>query len=257
MGAWSEILGGPRTWVRELTLAAFVGLALAFIGPFGSYERPLEVRMLASVSYGLAGSLVFWPALRAGLMLSRRARLPEPFAAVLALAGASIPVTVVVLLIRPLVAPGGPNVASPQLYFAVLALALPLGLAVLFYGRWAEPRAEPAAPSVAAAASAAPRIMDRAPTRVRGELLALQAEDHYVRVHTSAGDALVLMRLADAIAETDGVEGLRVHRSWWVARAAVREARAEGRRASLLLTNGVSAPVTRDAVPEVRRAGWL
>jgi len=259
MSAWGEVIGGPRTWARELGLAAFVGLALAFIGPFGSYARPLEVRLLASVSYGVAGSVVFWPTLRAALMLGRRARLPEPFAAVLGLAAASLPVTGVVLLLRPLVAPGGSGVASASLYFAVLALALPLGLAVLFVGRWAEPRREAvAAPEfVAEAPVEGPRVLARVPLKARGELLALQAEDHYVRIHTSAGDALVLMRLADAVAEADGIEGLRVHRSWWVARAAVRDARAEGRRATLTLSNGVSAPVTREVVPEIRRLGWL
>lgn len=257
MSAWGEVIGGPKAWARELGLAAFVGLALAFIGPFGSYTRPLEVRLLASVSYGVAGSVVFWPTLRAALMLGRRAGLPEPLAAVLGLAAASVPVTGVVLLLRPLVAPGGSGVASASLYFAVLALALPLGLAVLFVGRWAEPRREAAAVAEVAAEAPAARVLSRVPLKARGELLALQAEDHYVRIHTSAGDALVLMRLADAVAEADGIEGLRVHRSWWVARAAVRDARAEGRRATLTLSNGVSAPVTREVVPEIRRLGWL
>ena len=140
---WGEVIGGPKTWARELSLAAFVGLALAFIGPFGSYERPLETRLLASVSYGLAGSVVFWPTLRLALTLGARAGLPRLFATVVGLAAAALPVTGVVMLLRPLVSgasgPVGP--AEPAgLYFAVLALSLPLGLAVLFVGRWAEPR---------------------------------------------------------------------------------------------------------------------
>ena len=50
------------------------------------------------------------------------------------------------------------------------------------------------------------------------ELYAIESEDHYLRVHTSAGQELILMRLADAVRELAGVEGLQTHRSWWVAR---------------------------------------
>ena len=71
------------------------------------------------------------------------------------------------------------------------------------------------------------------------------------------GSELLLMRLADAIEELEGLPGERVHRSWWVARGAVGAARANGRRLSLTLTNGLDVPVTRDAASRLRRAGWL
>jgi DNA-binding LytR/AlgR family response regulator len=65
------------------------------------------------------------------------------------------------------------------------------------------------------------------------------------------------MRLGDAIQELDGLEGERVHRSWWVARQAVAEARMDGRRACLILTNGLEVQVSREATVQLRRAGWL
>ena len=61
-------------------------------------------------------------------------------------------------------------------------------------------------------------------TAAVGVKIALQGEDHYVRIHTALGSELVLMRLGDAIQELDGLEGERVHRSWWVARRAVDQA---------------------------------
>jgi DNA-binding LytR/AlgR family response regulator len=85
----------------------------------------------------------------------------------------------------------------------------------------------------------------------------VEAQDHYLRLHTSKGQDLILMRLSDAIAELDGIEGARTHRSWWVARGAVVSAeRAEG-RATLTLTDGAQAPVSRSYVKPLREAGWF
>jgi hypothetical protein len=89
------------------------------------------------------------------------------------------------------------------------------------------------------------------------EVLCLQMEDHYVRVHTRAGSRLVLATMAQAITALGSRPGLRVHRSWWVAEDAVAGAVAEGRNLRLALVNGLSAPVARASVVAVRAAGWL
>ncbi|MEO8113887.1 MAG: LytTR family DNA-binding domain-containing protein [Phenylobacterium sp.] len=101
------------------------------------------------------------------------------------------------------------------------------------------------------------RLHARLPAAVDGEILALQAEDHYVRVHTARGSALLLMRMGDAVAELDGLAGLQVHRSWWVARTAVAGAAPAGRRANLALTNGLAVPISRAAMAQARAAGFL
>jgi hypothetical protein len=55
-------------------------------------------------------------------------------------------------------------------------------------------------------------------------------QDHYIDIRTDRGGTLLLMRLADAIAETNVVDGLQIHRSHWVAKNAVQGAvRKEGR----------------------------
>jgi DNA-binding LytR/AlgR family response regulator len=83
-------------------------------------------------------------------------------------------------------------------------------------------------------------------------------EDHYVRVHTAAGDVMVHGRMADFETELIGrVEGLRVHRSWWVARAAVTGWTKEDKSLTLQLRNGLSVPVARDRQSEIKNAGWL
>ena len=99
---------------------------------------------------------------------------------------------------------------------------------------------------------------ERLPFKFRhAEIHALEAEDHYLRVHTAAGDTLILMRLYDAIRELDGIEGSQTHRSWWVARAAVIDkARANG-RVSFTLKGGLNAPVRRSFSKALKKYCWL
>ena len=82
-------------------------------------------------------------------------------------------------------------------------------------------------------------------------------EDHYLRVHTLLGSALVLMRLRDAVALVGDLEGMQVHRSWWVARAAIADGAGLTRSREIPLTNGLSAPVARDSVDRLRQSGFL
>jgi hypothetical protein len=112
------------------------------------------------------------------------------------------------------------------------------------------------APSITAQ-TIGPAILDRLPVERRGTLLALSAEDHYVRVHTDRGDALCLMRLSDAIRETGDIPGLQVHRSHWVARQAIAATRRNGDKAVIRLTDGTELPVSRRYVPILKEAGLL
>lgn len=111
-----------------------------------------------------------------------------------------------------------------------------------------EARTTPAAP---------PRILSRLPLDRRGALIALSVQDHYVEVVTTRGRDLILMRLADAMAEAEGVAGLQVHRSHWVARDQVRAARRQGDGAVLTMSDGREVPVARARLAEVRAAGLL
>jgi DNA-binding LytR/AlgR family response regulator len=93
--------------------------------------------------------------------------------------------------------------------------------------------------------AAPPAILRRLPYDVRGEILCLNMEDHYVRVHTTRGSTLLLMRFSDAIAELEATPGLRIHRSWWVAARAVAEVERSARSTKARLINGLRAPVSQ------------
>jgi len=98
-----------------------------------------------------------------------------------------------------------------------------------------------------------PRLLDRIDPGLRGRIIRAAVDDHYVLLVTEQGEARLLMRFFDAIAELEGVEGLQVHRSHWVAADAVQETVCEKGRLFLRLTDGSLVPVSRkfrDAVLE-------
>jgi len=100
-----------------------------------------------------------------------------------------------------------------------------------------------------------PRILERVPLPQRGKLLALVVDDHYVDVVTDRGTTLVLMRLADAIAESTAIRGLQIHRSHWVALDAVARTHRTAGKVELELSNGMRLPVSRGYLPAAREAG--
>lgn len=100
----------------------------------------------------------------------------------------------------------------------------------------------------------APAFMSRVRPDRRGELLALEADGHYLHVHTSAGSDLIFFSLSDALAELGTAEGARVHRSWWVSQGALA---GERRRDSLKLLNGLEVPVSRSYRLAARERAWI
>lgn len=102
------------------------------------------------------------------------------------------------------------------------------------------------------------KFLDRLPPKLRGsEVWAVEAEDHYLRLHTSKGQDLILMRLSDAVDELEGIEGAQVHRSWWVARDAITEAVRGDGRATLTLKDGAQVPVSRTYARRLRERSWI
>ncbi len=101
-------------------------------------------------------------------------------------------------------------------------------------------------------------LMERLKPKLRNaDIYALTAEDHYVRVITSKGEDLILMRLSDAIKELGDIKGLPVHRSWWVAESGIKSARKIDGKISLQLHSGQVAPVSRSNSKTVKQAGWV
>lgn len=259
-----------------------VGLVLAMLGPFGTYadlEAGTRIAYWVSlvVVNGMQTQALY---LATGRVLPRR-RWPEPVVVTVSSAIASGFGTVEVLWLESLVRPSTLKHASTaEIYLSVfLVTAI---VTALFAGplrRWTlvaeqEAQAGPAGggethdqacghdvPARAEAAGngkdAKPPFFDRIPERLGRELLCLQMEDHYVRVHTELGDDLILMRMRDAVGELEGYDGLQVHRSYWVARRAIVDVARVGERAVLTLVNGLEVPVSRRRMQAAREHGLL
>lgn len=102
-----------------------------------------------------------------------------------------------------------------------------------------------------------PRLTRRLTPHLAGEVLRISSQDHFVDVVTRAGTERLRLRLADAIDEMDGVEGLLVHRSHWVAAEAVRGVERDGARVQLRLVNGDVVPVSRTYRAELEAMGLI
>lgn len=244
----------PRAWAIDLVAWAVVGAILGAVGPFGSFfNDSLPVRVAYWMTLCLVSGLVISASVREVWPLARRRGVA---------AWVWVPVMAVVIT--------GPL----GLFARVFATGLWPGIReAVSLGEWygqtllieliflsiyvaAHARSPSLASPTAAAGTAEARILDRLPARLGRDLLCLQMEDHYVRLHTPEGSVLVLTPLRTAITQVGGIEGMQVHRSWWVARQAVQGVVQDGRNLRLKLATGLEAPVARSKVAELRAAGW-
>ncbi|MBX9460281.1 MAG: LytTR family transcriptional regulator DNA-binding domain-containing protein [Brevundimonas sp.] len=239
---------------RGVGVAVGAGIVLALTGAFDTNIVPLWLRFVYWVPLILAGAV--WAHLCSRLTERFIDPDEQPWLTVAALSAATAgPVTVMVWLATGLFFEREIYPLDRLVHFIgpVLVVTVAISAVNVFLGRPA-----PVQTHASAGVGAAPaRFLDRLPPKLRGATLyAVQAEDHYLRLHTDRGSDLILMRLSDAVAELEGLEGARTHRSWWVARDAVRGVSRGDGRAVLTLEGGLTAPVSRRYARALRAARW-
>lgn len=195
--------------VMGLAISTVVGLLLGITGPFGSYLNGTPMMRIAYWVVCLwSGWLIF------GVSLPMLTRLAARHGV---RAWLWMPPAIAVLTILPAVLsraaavrlwPVVQGVNWIEWYGQGLVISAVLTLAMTWLTR---PR-EQAVAVISDSESADPR--NRLPARLGRDVQCLQMEDHYVRVHTSLGSALVLMSLSQAMAGLKDIEGLQTHRSW-------------------------------------------
>jgi hypothetical protein len=259
-----HLFGTPREWAIDLAVFTALGVFLGVIGPFGTfYGGPAGARIAYWVANMWIGFLVLSSTVRLSVVGAHRLELPEWLVIAAGVAFGAFPLAIFLDLFAAWVWPPTHGRISPLLsqYWSVLMISEPFALGFFFLGYrdWRPPsaRAVRLRPAPLPPASSASTFLDRLPPRLGRDLVCLQMEDHYVRAHTGRGSDLVLIPLKEAVAELGDTDGLQVHRSWWVARAAVVEPRPSGRNLALRLTNGLDVPVSRTSVAKLRAAGWL
>ncbi len=259
-----------RKILIDLGVMTLIGVFLAVIGPFGSIEQPLAVRLITWLTFSYIGYAIYSPM---SVVVERtHAALDLPILPlwIVATLIATVPMTVLIYFVQFL-----PNLPPVPLLDEALTsygyvFVIGGGVTLLFNvlglnadkrrGNSHIPENQVSGPPVAQHAQAeVPEnpLIDQLPAELGSDVVALEMEDHYVRVHTMLGSDLVLMRLRDAMVHVAEIEGRQVHRSWWVARLAVEDVKREGRNVRLVLTGGLEAPVSRAQVNDLKDAGWI
>lgn len=240
-----------RSGPAELVALVLFGLFLAAVAPFGTTEAPTAIRylywQLAMVGGGVIAALI-----EPGLTRRLTGR-PRLF--VLAQLAAMTPTIAVWISLLPVLLYGAR--LSGERILVVLPDVLTINLAVVILAWLTRKALARRDPPPAPEGLAPPVIRTRLPPRLaRARLVAVEAEDHYLRIRTDAGSALILMRLGDALEALESRDGFRTHRSWWVARTAVEAARWKAGRGALTLSDGSTAPVSRTYAPALKGTDW-
>ena len=227
-----------------------LGLLFSWLGVYDTGEVPFLRRLVfwtATMAVG-AGSSVF---VAPYLWSERFDPWPAPFKIAVVEIAVSFPVVAVLFLFN-----GGPfsvnHTVIQFVYVLIISLIVSTGMYVahVFETAKAEGGEAPADPFAT--------FMDRLPVKFRtAQLHAVSSEDHYLRVHTSLGEEMILMRLADAVRELAHAEGLQVHRSWWVAKQGVQDEKRVDGRSLLVLPSGTEVPVSRSYRAKAKEAGLI
>ncbi|MEX0300611.1 MAG: LytTR family DNA-binding domain-containing protein [Kordiimonas sp.] len=135
-----------------------------------------------------------------------------------------------------------------QVFFITLLIN---GLTGIIYGKPNDVNA------VTTPTSSGKKFLARLPREIGTDLVCLSMEDHYVRTHTAQGDALIFMRLSDALLELEDYPGFQIHRSWWVAVRAITHVTKEKRRYTVHLNNGMTAPASQTYVKLLKENGFI
>ncbi len=236
-----------RTW-QIFVILPVIGLMVALLGPFGTYlNMPVPVRCLHFMltfiligllqlegAYRLSRSLFkgYWP-FWAALLLDLALVLPAA-----TIVYASLAVLYPIAL---------PHVRFTNLLWQNLVLMLVVQAVVLAVGIYRQTR-------LAEAPAPAPNedfpLADALPFALKhSRVLALSSEDHYLRVYTSRGEALVHMTLADAMERLP--DGCQIHRSHWVSAGAIKDYKDT----TIELATGLRLPVSRQRRKPVET--WL
>jgi hypothetical protein len=244
-----------RRAAAEIAFLLVLGFTMAVIGPYGTSAMPTTPRVAYWLLCILGGGVI-------GVAIDETLgrRLPPPLWRRIAATSVTMtpPVGLLVMGIGRLVT------GRPQPTFSLESFGQVLVICVLVMGlrtlTWRPARTVVQtrtifAPPLPEAEAEFRRCLSS--KRRAARLIAVEAEDHYLRVHTDAGEELVTMRFADALALLSAAAGFQTHRSWWVAADAIESLRWNKGVGQARLVGGLVAPVSRSHALTLKAAGWF
>lgn len=252
-GTADRIREYPARFLTTLWVLSSIGIAV--LGPFGTFQLFSFPERLANWAFAIGMSIIL------GLVVNRAAqmllgpgrnRFLYDLIAVPALMALYVPTLYLHVNHYPMATIELPLWFLTQNVLGVclvlIALRELLGYYIDKVHRADAGVDDGAAPEANGAASVVPLsvpLLDRLPEPVRGAVLHIAADNHYIEVRTEHGAASILMRLSDAIRELGEQSGLQVHRSHWVGDRAVVSLHRDGARLSVVLVCGSRIPVSR------------
>ncbi|WP_051279792.1 LytTR family DNA-binding domain-containing protein [Hellea balneolensis] len=230
-----------------MATSAIAGVILSILGPYGTTAFSLPLRFIYWLGLCMAGGL---GAAAFDTLMTRKNVPYKPWASALGQSiGATLMVSLILLgfTIATYGWPGWFHILTMPFFIWVISIII-CGVGELSRQR----------KHIVPLENKRPDIFERLKPSLReADIYALSSEDHYVRIMTSKGDDLILMRLSDAIKEMSPVKGLQTHRSYWVAEAGVDKMKSQDGKLSILLKNSETVPVSRNKAKTVREAGWV
>ncbi|MCZ4258830.1 LytTR family DNA-binding domain-containing protein [Sulfitobacter sp. G21635-S1] len=235
-----------REWQRLGFLVALwllVTLLCAVAGPFGTHE-----------ALGFAGRAAYWAGVVAlSILCTTLLRRFVPDSLPRKIAFWSVFALVLATLIHGInsIVFGGQVGGGLGYMIAIVGATVLVANGLVYLARrWLanpQPTEAPADPAAL--------FLRRLPLELRGPLVRIEAQDHYLKIVTARGSTLILMRLGEAVEALDGVRGLQTHRSHWVSLDAVTAHRRVQGRDVLLMSDGAEVPVARGKRDAARQAG--
>ncbi|MDX8355497.1 LytTR family DNA-binding domain-containing protein [Cognatiyoonia sp. IB215182] len=237
-----ETLVEARALARNRLLWAGLaggGFLIGLTGPFGTYSTMQTPMRLAY--WALVVMSCYW----IGLLISFAAatwleslNTPPALSVGLGALVASVPITLWLSALHAIFLrdPFWADFSRLLPYVAVISLVLNFLVEGASAGDTSVER--PAPPT------SRPAWLDRLPPEMGSELLLLQAQDHYLRAQTPMGETLIRGSISEA-SDALGDYGIRVHRSWWVARWAICTYRTREGGRIIILSSGEEVPVGR------------
>ena len=213
----------PRFWIG-------MGAVIAILAVAAPFDTGDSLSFPALIAYwGVIAVCTFFIAMPVSAYFGEwcmRLGVPEALAWILGGVASSVPVFAFVMAMNVWIIgfAHNENRSLPLFYLYVLAISVAMSVIYYLVSLGDEPGA------VEAVAPKRGPFFDRVPGKLGTDIVSLQAQDHYLKVTTAIGSELVLLRLADAEKELESTGGLRVHRSWWVARKHVHELKRDGDR---------------------------
>ena len=246
----------PQPWSRvtaELALLIAAGLFMGVVGPFGTDALPASVRwgywLICIVGGGVIGI---------GIDETLGRRMGGFWRRLLVDSVLMTPAVTVLVLAAGHIAPHSISPLVPILVWQVFIISAAVMAVRALVWRTPVLRIETRTivepPLPEAEAVFRRRLSAR---RRTARLIAIEAHDHYLKVHTDAGSELVTLRMADALDELSAAHGFRTHRSWWVAAEAIEGVRWSRGAGEARLAEGLTAPISRTYAASLKAAGWF